>query len=881
MTGAPDPVTAAPTAVMLRTEGRIDPIGLDEPQPRLSWRLDLAPPAIEQVACTVEVATDPGFSPAGVVWSAEVQGVESAVVYRGSPPGSREQRWWRVRVTDDRGRIGPWSAPASWETGLLMLDDWVARWIGWIDPAMPSWSARSPILRRSFRLPRPVARARAYLTALGLVELTINGQPVGSDRMAPGWTDYRRRIQYRTADVADLLRAGENVVAARLGRGWYAGEVAAFGAEQYGDHPALLAQIEVTHAGGRRTTLPTDATWRAQSGPLVADDLLMGETIDARDEPAGWDRPGFREDGWQPVTVCAGPGGRLVAARNPGVAPFADLPPVTVTRDEAGRQTVDFGQNLAGHVRIRAAAPGGTTMTIRHGEALDDQGRLYTANLRGARQTDAYTFRGDGDEVFEPRFTTHGFRYAEIDGLAHALDAGHVTARAVSSMSTTIGSFACSDELVNAIHRNVLWGLRGGLVGLPTDCPQRDERLGWTADAAAMAPSALFLGDTAALFESWLVDLADAQLPSGAYPDVAPRIGVTGSGNAGWADAGVQIPWAVYRATGNLGVVERQYESMRRYLQFLEADQVGGLRHGGRYGDWLALEGPTSFELIGTAYLAHAAALFVRMARLLQRADDAERFGKLEKRATAAFRRRFLTADGTLVRETQTGYALALGFGLVPPARRAIAADRLARLIEAADGHLLTGFLGTALALPALSEHGYHALATAVVRRDTFPGWGFEVRQGATTIWERWDSWTPERGFADPGMNSLNHAALGSVAAWLHEHLAGLAPGAPGYRTMVVRPGPAAGIDRAQAAHESAHGRHAVEWQVAGPSHEVRLEIPPGTFAEVVVPRDARSLWVDGARARIGTGAVVHIAASGRDRRVRLSWGTHVVVVER
>jgi alpha-L-rhamnosidase len=396
-----------------------------------------------------------------------------------------------------------------------------------------------------------------------------------------------------------------------------------------------------------------------------------------------------------------------------------------------------------------------------------------------------------------------------------------------------------------------------------------------------MAPSALFLGDTAPVFEKWLTDLADAQLPSGAYPDIAPRIGVTGGGNAGWADAGVEVPWLIYQRTGNVTVVERQYDSMLRYLRFLEADHVGGVRHGGRYGDWLALEEPTSLELIGTAYLAHSAALFVRMARLLGRDRDADDIARLAVRARAAFRRRFTTAPGVLGHETQTGYALALGFDLLPPRARPTAADRLADLIDAADGHLLTGFLGTGPALPALSHNGHHELATRLARQDTYPSWGYEVRQGATTIWERWNSWTPEHGFADPGMNSLNHAALGSVADWLHEHLAGLAPGAPGYRTMHVRPRPVAGIDWARASHESPHGSHAVEWRADRGRLEVTVDVPPNTFAEVVVPGSTRTLSVDGHRPRAGQRAVVRLGSSAGERRLTLSWGRHVVEVAR
>ncbi len=398
-------MSALPGAIDLRAEGRVDPLGLDEPRPRLSWRLELASGATRQASFTVEVARAPDLDPGAVVWRSEVVSADSAIAYDGPSPGSRERLFWRVRVADDLGVTGPWSAPASWEMGLLAADDWVARWIGWIDPALPSWSSRSPILRRSFRLPRAAARARSYVTALGLVDLAINGRPVGADRLAPGWTDYEQRIQYRTYDVLDLLRTGENVVAARLGRGWFAGDVGQFGAEQYGDFPALLVQMEIDFAGGRRIVIASDTSWRAHPGPLVADDLLMGEQVDARDEPPGWDEPGFRQDDWRPVIVRAGPGGRLVAQRDAGVGIVDEVEPLAITDVEPGRQIVDFGQNLAGHVRIRATQPGGTTIVVRHAEALDAEGGLYTANLRKARQTDAHTFRGDGPEVFEPRFT--------------------------------------------------------------------------------------------------------------------------------------------------------------------------------------------------------------------------------------------------------------------------------------------------------------------------------------------------------------------------------------------------------------------------------------------------------------------------------------------
>jgi alpha-L-rhamnosidase len=430
---------------------------------------------------------------------------------------------------------------------------------------------------------------------------------------------------------------------------------------------------------------------------------------------------------------------------------------------------------------------------------------------------------------------------------------------------------------VNRIHENVAWGLRDNFISIPTDCPQRDERLGWAADVQVFAPSALFIGDVANILEKWLVDLADAQFPSGVYPDTAPHVGHVGAGNAGWADAGVLVPWAIYERTGDRRVLERQYGSMRRYLAYLEADHTNGVRWAGPLGDWLSLGAQTRTDLVGTAYLTWTSKVFSRIARLVGNAEDAERFGRLSDGANEAFIGSFVASDGTIADDTQTGYALALGFGLLPVHLRQVAADRLAQLVEDNGVHLTTGFLGAPLVLAALSDYGHHHLACQLVQADTFPGWGYQVRQGATTIWERWNGWTAESGFADPGMNSFNHFAFGSVADWLHRYVAGLAPAEPGYRRTIVHPRPTGQFTWARASHDTAYGRHAVSWEMAANVLHLTLEVPANTSAEAVLPAGVAGLRVDGRRPRIGSEGLLDVTQGQSETRVSVGSGRYVI----
>lgn len=865
--------------VALRTERRTDPIGIDEPRPRLSWRIDSDRPDTEQTGYRLQVATSPNFD-GNVIWdTSDRVGAEQLVRYDGPPPPSRGRHFWRVSVRCRDERRSTWSEVASWEAGLLDPAAWTGRWIGYADPDAvtdpAALDAERPgaLLRRAFEVATAVVSARLHVTALGLYEMSINGVRVGSQLLTPGWTDYQRRVQYQTYDLTSLLVEGRNVLGARVADGWFAGHVASFGRWQYGDAPLLLCQLEIETVGGRQR-IETDENWTGRRGPATVAQLLHGERVDGRQESPGWDRPDGGPVDFMPVQLHADPGIAIVASRDEGVGVIRVLQGQAVRHLSGRRQIVDFGQNIAGHLRLEASGPAGATIMVRHGEALAPDGELYTDNLRAAEACDSYTFRGDGVERFEPRFTFHGFRFAEITAMTEGVRIDRLEAIAVSSARCTTGGFECSSELLNAVHGNAVWSLRDNFISIPTDCPQRDERLGWLADVEVFAPTALFLTDVANVLEAWLIDVSDGQRPSGAYPDFAPTLGWAGAGNSGWADAGILVPWTLYQHTGDRTPLERQYESMRRYLLFLAGDHTEGRRSAGRYGDWLSLGPATSKELVGTAYLAHVSRVFGRIAALLGSAEDARVAEGLENAARSAFIRDHVSEHGRIRDETQTGYAMALAFDLLPPDARQPAADRLATLVEEAHAHLATGFLGTPLILPVLSQTGHHELAARVAQQETYPSWGFEVRNGATTIWERWDSWTPEHGFNDPKMNSLNHYAFGAVADWMHRYVAGLAPTAPGYGRILVRPRPAAGITWARAHHDSPCGRHAVAWEVDAGTLVVKVDTPPNTVAEVALPGRAAEVLVttqDGHE----SSAIRSIVERGLETVIELGSGSH------
>ncbi|MBN1260046.1 MAG: family 78 glycoside hydrolase catalytic domain, partial [Anaerolineae bacterium] len=620
------------------------------------------------------------------------------------------------------------------------------------------------------------------------------------------------------------------------------------------------------NARSHELTIVSDASWRVAYGPLLEADLIMGESYDARLAFLGWDAAGFDASQWRPAVCFDDPGAVLVAMNGPAVrrhevlTPAAD--PVKLPGWPLPRWIFDFGQNLVGRVRIRVHGEAGMTLTLRHGERLDAEGRLYTANLRTARQEDHYTLAGDGAEDYEPRFTFHGFRYVELSGYPGAPSRDMLTAVVLHSDIPQTGTFACSNPLIDQLQHNIVWGQKGNFVDIPTDCPQRDERLGWTGDAQVFIRTATFNRNVAAFFTKWQQDLADAQLATGAFPPVAPAIHTleTRDGGPAWADAAVICPWTLYLTYADRRLLAAHYETLVRFVDYLTGTSRDLIRSHpavdpwGGFGDWLALdgsgrtEGGTPKDLIGTAMLAYVTRLMANIAGVLDKAKDAARFSALYEAVRAAFIARFVTPQGLLASQTQTACVLALYFDLVPGALRAQVVDTLVHDIRRRDLHLATGFVGTPYLLHVLTQAGHLDVAYALLNQTSWPSWLYPITQGATTIWERWDGWTPEKGFQTPDMNSFNHYAYGSVGDWLYAVVGGIDidPGQPGYKHIVLRPRPGGDLAFAQATYDALYGRIESHWRVSEEALEWDVVIPPNTTATAYVPAHSGDTVLEG-----------------------------------
>ncbi|MFF5986763.1 alpha-L-rhamnosidase [Prauserella flavalba] len=878
-------------AVDLRCEHLAGVPCVDTPAPRLRWALRAEGRGRAQSAYRVLVSTDPADLAAerGTVWdSGTVPSADHIEVPYGGPPLTPGGTYhWTVRVHDEYGIPGPWSTPASWRTGIT----WSAPWIahdrrhdpGVVDPAFRYGPTNrrgmppAPLLRREFTVDGRPRSATLYVTARGLAAVELNGAAVDDAELVPGWTDYTKRQPYHAVDVTALLKPGANVLGATLADGWFSGFVGSDPRRPgnlYGRRPWLRCELHVVGADGERTVIGTDERWRSAYGPVRGADLLRGESYDARLERPGWSAPGPACEDWRPVLVEPHDGVPMVADRGEPVRVVEELPALRCERLADGRHIVDFGQNLVGRLRLRVRAAEGTVVRLRHAEALDTGGELYRENLRTADAEDVYVAAGRPEETYEPRFTVHGFRYAEITGPPE-LSTTDVVARVLHTDMPSAGRFRCSDELVNRLWSNIVWGLRGNVVGLPTDCPQRDERMGWLADAQVFAPTAALIMDTSAFFTRWLADVADAQSEEGVYADVAPKVPTTRDGAPAWADAGVILPWLLYRTYGDTAILREHWTAMHRYLTFLRRtnpDLRWRHRRHNDYGDWLSAGEETSRELVAAAYWAHDARLMAEIAGVLGLAEEAADYAELRTRLVEAFRADHLDAEGKVTGDTQTGYALALGMDLVPGHLRERCVAHLVANVERHGWHLTTGFLGVALLCPVLADTGHADVAHRLLTQRGYPSWGYTIDRGATTIWERWNGWTDEDGFASARMNSLNHYSLGSVGAWLVEGVAGLAAAEPGYARLRIapRPGP---LRWAEAEYRSVRGTVRCGWQRTDDRIRLALTVPPGVTATVCLPGTG-AVFEDG---RPAGGADGVLAAEPDGSALTVSSGTYVL----
>lgn len=856
-------------AIDLRCEHLFEPQGLNTRQPRFTWALMGEGRDRRQTAYRIIAGNDRQDVAAGRgdCWdSGKVDSNESLhIPYAGRRLRSDESIHWSVAVWDETGTLGPWSAPATFRTGLLDEADWTAKWIaralvppgGRMPPQdteydNPYWVRPADYWRKAFALDRAVKRATAYVAALGLYEFRVNGEAVGDQVMAPGWTDYHTRVEYQSYDVTPQLRLGVNTLGAIVGEGWYSGRVA-YDAKRAGSHygvrPAFLCQLHLEFDDGVLARVVTDSSWRCGHGAIVYSDLLLGEKYDSRLEQPGWDVSGFDDSKWWAAEEIAprprSP--RLDAARGVPTRRIVELPAAFLHRTESGAYIFDIGQNLAGRMRLTVDARRGETFVLRHGEALAPDGTLYTANLRWALATDIFV-AGGGGQVFEPRFTVHGFRYVELSA-PEGYSPANITLRAIAIHSDMppAGTFECGNELVNRLHANIVWTQRSNFLSVPTDCPQRDERMGWLGDAQVFFETSAYNMDVSAFFAKWLVDVQDAQTPDGAFTDVAPSLVYTRfapeppRGAPGWGDAGVILPWRMYRRYGDADLLQSAYAGMVRWMDHVERANPGLIREGAVYsnwGDWLALGNATPKAVVATAYWVLMADIMARAALAIGRRPDAARFRTLARDLRAAFRRSFMDAELRVAGDSQTGYLFVLSFDLAETHERARVLSHLKRAIREAGGHAHVGIHGIGHLCPILAEAGEAEMAYELLLKETYPSWGFSIRNGATTIWERWDGWTPERGFQSVNMNSLNHYALGAVGEFLFARVAGIdvSGDTVACDSLRLRPLPARALGWCKASYRGHRGTIESEWRYEGDEVHWRVVLPPNWPARIETP---------------------------------------------
>lgn len=873
---APSAWAASLTPTNLQVEYQQSPLALGTTTPRFSWQieaLDSSAKGLKQTAYELQIASSTDLLEKPDLWATGkvASSATHQVTYGGAPLRSRTGAVWRVRSWDQDGEASEWSPAASFSIGLLEESDWAAKWIA---------SAENPIhktdenvqnfkgtprgvlhltpakqFRKDFEAAKPV-RAILHASSLGVHELALNGQPVGDWHLAPGWTSYNNRLHYISHDVTEQLNEGKNTLGATVADGWYAGyvayglfvNVAGLDAERpgrayYGEHPALRLQLDLHYGDGTIKSVGSDESWKTSFGPQTEADILMGETYDARLEQKGWSSPGFDDSTWKSAVLDPGHKGKLEPHPGVELRAIEEIKPIAVTEHKPGTFIFNLGQNISGLARLNVKGKAGDKVILRYAEMLHQDGRLSTENLRCARAVDTYILKGDpAGEAYLPSFTFHGFQYVEVTGYPGTPTLDDITGVVIHSDTSMVSSFSCSDPMLNQLHSNITWTQRANYFEIPTDCPQRDERMGWTGDAQVYIKAATYNADIASFTTKWLRDLNDDQWEFGRYPNFAPSPFIRKGMNfaAAWGDAGIICPWHFWQVYGDLTPLEEHWEKMEHFMTFRkerDPEQTGTAKGDSGFGDWLALYTPkTPVEFIDLAYHAHTSELMADMATALGKTARASYYHERHLALSARFAELFVEADGKMKEANQSKYALALYFGLIPEDRKQAAADELARLIRENGNKMQTGFLGTRPLLPVLSAHGHHDLAGILMQQKEYPSWGYEVENGATTIWERWNSFVKGKGVHDPGMNSFSHYAFGAVSEWMFAELGGISQVSPGYDVIRIAPRPTGTLTQCSVSTVTRHGKVATSWAVKNDQFEVSLTIPHNSTAVVSLP---------------------------------------------
>jgi alpha-L-rhamnosidase len=849
--------TATATVYDLRAEYG-DQAVVGSASPRLSWKVR-SEGAWSQHKYEIGLCHEGDVG--AVIKSFSVESTETVLVAWPLPPlASRDRIFICIRSINDVGNASEWSSPLAIQAGLLSEKDWSAQPITAVIPnAVPEQPVR---FRKEFVVDDDVVHATLYSSAYGIYNAVCNGTSVNDELLAPGWTSYSHRLRYQTTDVTALVKAGANVLGFTVSEGWFRGRIGFEGGKRdvYGSEIGPIAQLELEHNDGTITTIITDNTWRANTGPITWAGLYGGERYDARLQDVKWSLSGYDDSQWHPVTVLPSCAAILEAPLGPPVRRIETLHPISVTQSPTGKTLVDFGQNFSGWLRINVTGPTGTTITLRHAEVLE-LGELGTRPLRGAEATDTYILAGDENgpdvETYEPTFTIHGFRYAEVTGwpgtlTLEAATAGAIEAIVVHSDMRPTGNFRCSHDGLNKLHDNVRWSMRGNFVDLPTDCPQRDERLGWTGDLQVFAPTASYLYDCDGFLASWLADVAHEQADIGFVPPYVPHIALTFPAMpfAAWGDAATIVPWHLYARFGNLELLRNQYVSMRSWVDSIAArlDAAKIWSKDPQLGDWLdptaPPENPAAAKadgtLIATAHHVLSTRIVAAAAKELGEQSDADKYAAHASAVSKAFVNEYVTGSGRLSSDAVTAYAVALQFDLLPTSQqRDRAAARLAELVSRGGHHIATGFVGTPLVCDALANHGYLDDAYILMLQTECPSWLYPVSMGATTIWERWDSMLAD-GSINPGdMTSFNHYALGAVADFMHRTVGGLSAATPdgtGSRAIRFAPRPGGGLTHAQASLETSYGLASIAWRRDADWLYVDVIVPSLSTAVVALP---------------------------------------------
>ena len=839
----------------LLTENKTNPIGLDMASPRFSWAIESAKRNTSQTAYEIKIT-----EAKKLVWSSDkVNSNQSVYIdYAGPKLSSNTKYNWQVRVWDNQGTASEWSASNSFQTALLSVSDWQAKWIvpGFVEAS----NRPSPIFRKQFAATKKLVSAIANITAHGMYEAQINGQRVGDAYLTPGWTSYSTRLQYQTYDVTNLIKTGANAIGVSLGSGWYRGIIGfSNNKDFYGKDIALLFQLNITYSDGSKEIVISDDSWKANTGSIEYSEIYNGETVDARKEKAGWATANFNDESWLPAKLANFDKANLIATQNELVKKHEVFKPVKIFTTPKGEKVIDFGQNLVGWVVMKAKGNEGDKITLSHAEVLDKQGNFYTENLRAAKAQNTYVLSGVGLETFEPHFTWQGFRYLRIEGYPGEITADNFSAVALYSDMKPTGEFTSSNTLVNQLQHNIQWGQKGNFLDVPTDCPQRDERLGWTGDAQVFSRTATFNMNVHSFFAKWLKDLA-ADQKDGKVPFVVPNvIGADALNSTGWADVATIIPWNLYIAYGDKKILTDQYASMKAYVESINKVAKDDLWNTGfHFGDWLfyrpeddndGKSAVTDKYLIAQCFYAHSTQLLINAATVLNKKEDMALYTAQLSRIKAAFMKEYVSPNGRLISGTQTAYTLALNFDMLPENLRQQAAKRLVDNIESYGNHLTTGFLGTPYLCHVLTRFGFTNVSYKLLLQEKYPSWLYPVKMGATTIWERWDGQKPDSSFQSVGMNSFNHYSYGAIGDWMYRQMVGLdtyEDGA-GYKHSKVQPHIGGGFTNASASLDTYYGKLSSGWKLQGEDIYLDVIIPANTTSSVFIPtKDATKVSENG-----------------------------------